>query len=476
MKVIGYQFSGEQPDGVRKHYTMLLTEFGDLLTYTGTMTRSNKPRVISEYMVEVGTFNQVDISTANSSYIFEQMNSVFTDKSNGTYDYVEWSLAPSTIKTALVPTTCFTKENVAEIINYWMDLNTNIFDLLNSDVLERHDPAVNRKVIRSARNQDAPSSEDALFNGRHLILDMINAFKTDEERPMPSSSQKSKPMVEYRVDVEADITRPNGEIYKPRAIMGHTDVALLRDFRKNNVYVRLAGPPGGGKTALAEAAMGADLITVSGHGDFTVANLVGTYLPLRDGGWEWHDGPLSRAMREGLPLFVDEGTRIPTEVLNILFSVLDGRLMLRVDDNPNLPIIHAKEGFYVLMGYNPDTLGARPLDEALVSRFRVQINVETDFDTAKSLGVPELVVRVAESLKTMSDADKESGNPMGYWVPGMRELLTCKTLSEMNLGDEFVFSALVGACPRPDDIPKLIETIKNVAKVTVGLPSLGGLV
>lgn len=475
MKVIGYQFIGSETSTKRKHYTVLLTEFGDLLTYHGGLICNNKTKKISEFMMTKGTLTHEDVSLSTSAVIFEKMNEIFRAKSEGTYDTVEWNFTPSTIKAALVPASTFTVDNVVDIINYWMDLTKTTFDLLDSDTMERYDSTVDRRVVRAARNQESTSNDEALFNARHLVLNMVESFNT-RERLAPPMTEATKTVVDYRTDVEADIIRPNGEVYKPRAIMGHTDVALLREFRKNNVYVRLAGPPGGGKTALAEAAMGSDLITVSGHGDFTVANLVGTYLPLRDGGWEWHDGPLSRAMREGLPLFVDEGTRIPTEVLNILFSVLDGRMMLRIDDNPNLPILHAKEGFYVLMGYNPDTLGARPLDEALVSRFRVQINVETDFDTARSLGVPPLIIKVAENLKTKSDADKEAGNPTGYWVPGMRELLTCKTLAEMNLGNEFVFSALVGACPRPDDVPMLIKTIHEVAKVTVGPPSLGGLV
>lgn len=281
----------------------------------------------------------------------------------------------------------------------------------------------------------------------------------------------------FHTVVEPKILRPNGEQYHPREIMGHTDVALLRAFRKTKTYVRLAGPPGGGKTALAEACFN-DLITVNGHGDMTVAHFVGNYLPAQGAnasGWVWQDGPLVRAMKEGKTLFVDEGTRIPTEVLNILFSVMDGRGVLRVDDRPDLPEVKAHKDFYVIMGYNPETLGARALDEALVSRFRVQIEVKTDLTTAKRLKVPELAIKIARNLETRNRSDLISGGP-GVWVPQMRELLTFRDLIKMNAGEDFALATLMASCPRQMDIENLRSAIEDVAKKRVSLPSLGGLV
>src|SRR5690606_35040896 len=129
------------------------------------------------------------------------------------------------------------------------------------------------------------------------------------------------------------------------------------------------GPAGSGKTAMVEAGF-PDVITVLGNGDVTVSGLVGGLVA--DGtSWRWVDGPLTRAMKEGKVLFVDEILRIPNEVLAILLGAMDGRGILRLDDNPEAPMVHAEEGFGVIAAYNPDVTGGRQLDEAILSRFVV---------------------------------------------------------------------------------------------------------
>jgi len=357
----------------------------------------------------------------------------------------------------------------------------------NSSILKEY-----RKLAHIERTDVKPSNH-SLTSAR--VIDGIKDFEQGIPSPLstrswPAMDKNGQPVTtpsatpagtipaaDRRFNaVEAKVLRPNGEQYRPRHIMGHTDVALLREFRKNSIYVRLAGPPGGGKTALAEAAFN-DVITVNGHGDMTVANFVGSYLPDPANGnkWVWHNGPLVRAMETGATLFVDEGTRIPTEVLNILFSVMDGRKTLNIDDRPDLPAIMAAKGFYVVMGYNPETLGARALDEALISRFRVQIEVQTDHNTAKSLGVPAIAIRIAKNLETRNRKDRLTGGP-GIWVPQMRELLTYRDLIKMNAGEEFALATLVAACPRNEDIPDVISVIKDVAKQDVALPALGGMI
>jgi hypothetical protein len=268
--------------------------------------------------------------------------------------------------------------------------------------------------------------------------------------------------------------RPNGQVYRPRDLGGHHDVALLQHLRTAGIPVRLYGLPGTGKSALAEAAFGRDLITINGHGDMTVSHFVGSYLPQNDGTFQWADGPLTRAMKEGRPLFVDEITRIPSEVLAVLYSVLDGRGTLSLDDKPDAPVVTAAPGFYALCGYNPEGIGVRQLDDALVSRFAVPVEVTTDLDAAKALGVPARFIKLAENLRTKDAKDREDGGA-GVWVPQMRELLLASTVAK-TAGVMFAASVIVGQCPRPEDVPTVTDVASKVFGATVKALALGGQV
>ncbi|MFF3734053.1 AAA family ATPase [Streptomyces sp. NPDC002476] len=319
-------------------------------------------------------------------------------------------------------------------------------------------------------------------NGPHVRADVLRTLAKmfidgQLSQAQPATAAPRAQAADQRdamIKGEREYYRPNGQIYRPRDLGGHHDVALLKHLRTAGIPVRLYGLPGTGKSALAEAAFGRDLITINGHGDMTVSHFVGSYLPQNDGTFKWADGPLTRAMKEGRPLFVDEITRIPSEVLAVLYSVLDGRGTLSLDDKPDAPVVTAAPGFYALCGYNPEGIGVRQLDDALVSRFAVPVEVTTDLDAAKALGVPAKFIRLAENLRTKDAKDREDGGA-GVWVPQMRELLLASTVAK-TAGVMFAASVIVGQCPRPEDVPTVTDVASKVFGATVKALALGGQV
>lgn len=315
--------------------------------------------------------------------------------------------------------------------------------------------------------------------------DLANFFEVTKEGtgpviPASSHTGASGDDDVERVTAQENVyVRPNGENYYPRSIMGHVDVALLQKFRKTRQYCQLVGPPGTGKTALAEAAFGEDLITVNGHNEFLVSHFVGSHIPNRnkkkasDPDWLWVDGPLTRAMKEGRPLLIDEATRIPSGSLEVVISATDGRNVITLDDLPDAPEVKAEDGFYVVMSYNPDTLNGRVLDDAIRSRFGIVIKVETDFDSLSKLEIPPLAVKVAKRMQQRNEEFIRSGS-RGIWVPQLRELLFYKQIVDEKLGEDFAWNNLFSQCPEMyrEFLYTEIRAVMNVPPVILGLESM----
>jgi len=236
------------------------------------------------------------------------------------------------------------------------------------------------------------------------------------------------------------VTRPNGQVYRPRALADMPDVEALRRLRAAGVPALLYGPPGTGKTSLVEAAF-PGLITVAGDGDTTAADLVGEYTQKPDGTFEFIYGPLIRAMAEGRVLFIDDATLISPAVLAVAYPAMDGRREITVKAHKG-ETITAAGGFYICAGHNPGVHGAI-LTEALASRFSVQIRVSTDYDLAHALGIDSRAIKAARDLAGLQ-ANGEIG-----WAPQLRELLAYAKVAAI-LGENAAIANLAGIAPEED--------------------------
>ncbi|WP_449282601.1 AAA family ATPase [Leucobacter sp.] len=145
--------------------------------------------------------------------------------------------------------------------------------------------------------------------------------------------------------------------------------------------VLLVGETGGAKTALAEylarRAVGMDPELVSGYGDITSAQLIGTHELRAEGGATvsaFVPGPLLRAMTEGRPVILDELNAMPAEFLKRLNRILQLRPgdALGVQEDAGREVRIAP-GFAILATANEQTphryRGLDRLSAELVNRF-----------------------------------------------------------------------------------------------------------
>lgn len=289
--------------------------------------------------------------------------------------------------------------------------------------------------------------------GAAKVADLLGKFAAGE--PVAPAAAPVTPPVAAPVTPKSAVTsypRPNGERYFARivdATDGTHDVALCQKARgatlAENLYVLFYGEPGTGKTACADAAF-PGMLTLSGDADTTTDDFLGSWVQNPDGTYEWVDGPLVLAMEgdgeRGFVLFIDEIALIDTGVMSVVYSAMDGRGEVRIKSNPSRGIIKARPGFYVIGACNPHAPGAK-MSEALMSRFSIQIEATTDFDLAKTIGVPAKAVTVAKNL------DTKRTNGEVAWSPQMRELLAFKRTAErFSVG--LAVANLIGVAPEDD--------------------------
>lgn len=255
-----------------------------------------------------------------------------------------------------------------------------------------------------------------------------------------------------RIKGEEFYLRPNGSKYFSRNWGIHKDVETLRRAKAETttsietgaspMFALIYGAPGCGKTALIEASFGDKVETLIGNGDIEVADLVGSYVQMPSGKFEWVNGGLIRAMQEGLTYFIDEIGLIESKVLAFLYGAMDGRREIVVTANPELGVVKAHPDFYVVSATNPNAPGVR-LSEALLSRFVLQVEMTTDWELAKKLGVSSTMVTCAQNLYRKQLDGQTS------WSPQMRELLAFRDISN-TFGVSFGISNLIASSPEID--------------------------
>ena len=113
------------------------------------------------------------------------------------------------------------------------------------------------------------------------------------------------------------------------------------------------GPTGCGKTRFVEymaERVGRPLVTVACNEDTTATDLLGRHL-LLGGETRWVDGPVTRAVRDGAVLYLDEVAEARADAVVVIHSLTDHRRALFLDRAGETVV--APDEFMLVVSYNP---------------------------------------------------------------------------------------------------------------------------
>ena len=133
----------------------------------------------------------------------------------------------------------------------------------------------------------------------------------------------------------------------------HKEVEIFEHVYKNKLPLLIKGPTGTGKSRFVEYManhLKLDLITVVCHEETSAIDLLGRYI-VQGAETIWQDGPLTRAVRKGALIYIDEIAEARPDTIIALHSLTDHRRTLFLDRHDELII--APDSFMVVASFNP---------------------------------------------------------------------------------------------------------------------------
>jgi nitric oxide reductase NorQ protein len=158
----------------------------------------------------------------------------------------------------------------------------------------------------------------------------------------------------------------------------NNSIQIINKACDSGLFVIIIGPKGTGKTSLVRdfaRIKGQKLESVNFSLRTRESHLVGTKT-LDDGTVSFNEGILTKSMREGSMLYLDEINSAEADVLLRLDEALDDRRQISLKESTG-EVVKAKENWFVIATINPLThTGTKELPPQILSRFPVRISLE----------------------------------------------------------------------------------------------------
>ncbi len=191
------------------------------------------------------------------------------------------------------------------------------------------------------------------------------------------------------------------------------EVAVFEKTYENKLPFLLKGPTGTGKSRFVEymaARLGKKMLTIACNEETSSTDLVGRYI-IKGKETVWLDGPLTKAVKEGFIIYLDEIAEARPDVIVAIHPLTDHRRELYIDKLGET--IKAHPGFMLVASFNPGyQRGFKELKPSTKQRFIAmsfsypEAPVEQEIlvqETGISKDIAKKLVTIAAKIRNLTD-------------------------------------------------------------------------
>lgn len=200
---------------------------------------------------------------------------------------------------------------------------------------------------------------------------------------------------------------------KPFYLPIEKEIEIFEHCYNNKLPVLLKGPTGTGKSRFVEFMahkLEKQLITVACHEETSATDLIGRFL-LKGAETIWVDGPLTKAVREGSIIYLDEIAEARPDIIVAIHPLTDHRRKLYIDKLGET--VEAHPDFLLVVSFNPGyQKGFKELKPSTKQRFvalsfnypdeKAEVEIllnETTIDEASA----RKLVKIAQKIRNLTE-------------------------------------------------------------------------
>jgi len=191
------------------------------------------------------------------------------------------------------------------------------------------------------------------------------------------------------------------------------EIEVFEQSYQNKIPFLLKGPTGTGKSRFIEymaSTLDKNLITIACHEETSSTDLIGRYI-IKGTEAVWIDGPLTKAVKEGAIIYLDEIAEARPDVIVAIHSLTDHRRELYIDKLGET--IKAHNDFMLVASFNPGyQKGFKELKPSTRQRFVAlsfgypDEKIETDIlvnETEIDKSIAKKLVNIANKIRNLTE-------------------------------------------------------------------------